>query len=48
MDPNDLEKYKKEIAQKQIKEQGNYFFSFYRINLFIDKIKEENCKNHIL
>jgi hypothetical protein len=22
MDPNDLEKYKKEIAQKQIKEQG--------------------------
>jgi hypothetical protein len=26
MDPNDLEKYKKEIAQKQIKEQGNFNF----------------------
>ena len=26
MDPNDLEKYKKEIDQKQIKEQGTYNF----------------------
>jgi adducin len=32
MDPNDLEKYKKEIAQKQIKEQGNVEFNSDKAN----------------
>ena len=32
MDPNDLEKYKKEIAQKQMKEQGMLFQSIIILN----------------
>ena len=36
MDPNDIEKYKKEVAQKQMREQGkiNKLFNVHLVDLF--------------
>lgn len=35
MDPNDLEKYKSEVAQKQMKEQGKKIYLIININKYI-------------
>ena len=44
MDPNDLEKYKKEVAQKQMKEQGNTFILIkFCLQTIRDKFKEKTC-----
>ena len=37
MDPNDLEKYKKEVAQKQMKEQGITFYFLIRRRRILGK-----------